>query len=203
MDFAKSNELAIVSEEPPIEATMSIHGLDMSNLCINYVCSGNPSAFKMIYSKMTRDEFIQILKRGKYSYEIDGDKLVVTEGDTDGDVNLNARASLPPNVVFKNKGFVDLSALITLPPGFEFKNGGTVDLATLTSLPPDVQFKNGRSVYLGALTSLPPEVEFKNEGDVDLYALIGGYFGDWKGNIKGINSDRLLNFMISKGVFEK
>jgi hypothetical protein len=36
-----------------------------------------------------------------------------------------------------------------------------------------------------------------------LYALIGGWFEEWKGNIEGIGSKRLLNFMISRKIFEK
>jgi hypothetical protein len=46
-------------------------------------------------------------------------------------------------------------------------------------------------------------MEFKNRGSVVLNALTGGWFSDWKGNIKGIASKRLLNFMISKGIFER
>jgi hypothetical protein len=46
-------------------------------------------------------------------------------------------------------------------------------------------------------------VEFRNEGDVSLDSLTGGYFSEWKGNIEGIDSKRLLNFMISKGLFER
>jgi hypothetical protein len=46
-------------------------------------------------------------------------------------------------------------------------------------------------------------VVFKNKGFVYLRALTGGWFGAWKGNIKGIDSKRLLNSMISKGVFER
>jgi hypothetical protein len=44
-------------------------------------------------------------------------------------------------------------------------------------------------------------VEFRNGGDVSLDYLLGGNFTKWKGNIKGIDSNRLLNSMISKGVF--
>jgi len=84
-----------------------------------------------------------------------------------------------------------------------FKNVGNVDLDDLTSLPPDVVFENGGWVYLRSLTSLPPGVEFKNYGDVNLKALTGGWFSDWKGNIKGIDPNRLLNAMIKQGVFER
>jgi hypothetical protein len=46
-------------------------------------------------------------------------------------------------------------------------------------------------------------VEFENKGDVYLTSLIGGWFYKWKGNIPGIRPSRLLNSMISKGVFER
>ena len=81
---------------------------------------------------------------------------------------------------------------------------GDVDLRALTSLPPGVEFENRGDVDLESLTSLPPGVEFKNGGDVLLDALIGDWIiSDWKGNIEGIDSKRLLNSMISKGLFER
>jgi hypothetical protein len=46
-------------------------------------------------------------------------------------------------------------------------------------------------------------VVFKNEGIVYLGSIIGGRFDDWEGNIKGVDSKKLLNFMISKRIFEK
>ena len=80
---------------------------------------------------------------------------------------------------------------------------GYVVLSALTSLPPGVEFRNRGGVYLSALTSLPHGVEFKNGGDVGLKSLTGRLFSDWKGNIEGIDPKRLLNVMISKGVFER
>jgi hypothetical protein len=48
-------------------------------------------------------------------------------------------------------------------------------------------------------------VEFRNGGDVSLDSLIGGWSHNWEGNMRGIergiDSKRLLNSMISKGVF--
>ena len=87
---------------------------------------------------MTREEFIARLDEKGYSYEIEGDKIIVTY-----------------------KGYVDLNAL----------------------------------------TSLPPGVVFNNKGDVYLESLVGGWFEDWQGNIKGIDSKRLLNMMIKRGMF--
>ena len=77
---------------------------------------------------MTQEAFIKVLDKEDYSYEIEGDLIVVTYGYG-----------------------VDLSALTSIPPGVEFKNGGYVDLSALTSLPPGVEFKNGEDVYLGLL----------------------------------------------------
>ena len=151
---------------------------------------------------MTQEAFIKVLNKEKYSYKIEGDKIVITH---EGYVNLIALTSLPPGVVFKNRGGIYLIALTSLPPGVEFKNRGGIDLYSLTSLPPGVVFKNRGGVSLIALTSLPPGVEFKNAGSVNLRSLVGGdgLFDKWKGNIEGIDSNRLLNVMIKQGVFER
>ena len=109
---------------------------------------------------MTQEEFIKVLDEEGYSYEIEGDLIVVTY-----------------------YGRVDLSSLTSLTPGVVFINGGFVDLESLTSLPPGVEFKNGEDVYL-------------------VY-LVGGWFGEWQGNIEGIAPERLLNVMIKQGVFER
>ena len=80
-------------------------------------------------------------------------------------------------IVVTYKGSVSFDALTSLPPGVEFRNGGYVVLPSLTSLPSGVVFKNGEDVYLGR------------------------WFKEWKGNIEGIDSKRLLNVMIKQGVF--
>jgi hypothetical protein len=128
---------------------------------------------------MTREEFIAELKGKSYSYEIEGNKIVVTGG------------------------YIGLNDLTSIPPGVVFNNGWAVNLNSLTSLPAGVVFRNKESVYLRSLTSIPPGVEFKNRGDVYLNDLLGEYFNDWKGNIEGIDPKRLLNMMINKGVFER
>ena len=49
-----------------------------------------------------------------------------------------------------------------------------------------------------------PGVGFNNGGNIDLSSLMGGYwFEDWKGNIEGINPPRLLDKMVSFGLFNK
>ena len=164
---------------------------------------------------MTREEFIEVLKKRDYSYiigkeysydkdtghssEIEGN-IVVTDK---GDVYLDRLTSLPPGVEFKNGGTVYLESLTSISPGVEFKNGWSVNLHSLTSIPPGFVFKNGGNVYLDALTSIPPGVVFKNGGDVHLDSITGAWFYYWKGNIEGIDNKRLLNKMIKQGVFER
>jgi len=109
---------------------------------------------------MTREEFIAELKGKSYSYEIEGNKIVVT-----------------------NKGYITLDYITSLPPGVEFRNEG--------------------AIYLRSLKSIPPGVEFRNGGMVKLESLIRGWMMYWRGNIKEIDPNRLLNAMIKQGVFER
>lgn len=80
---------------------------------------------------------------------------------------------------------------------------GDVDLGKLVSLPSGVDFRNLFDVYLDSIESFPLGVEFNNGGNVELRSLVGGWIEDWKGNIEGVDSNRLLNLMISKGLFER
>jgi len=80
---------------------------------------------------------------------------------------------------------------------------GFVDLESLGSLPKGVEFKNKGAVFLNSLKSMGKEIAFTNGWDVNLESLIGGWFGEWEGNIEGINSNRLLNKMIKEGLFER
>ena len=160
---------------------------------------------------MTQEEFIKVLDKKKYSYEIEGDKIVVTHK---GKLNLDSLTSIPPGVVFENRFEVFLRSLTFIPPGVVFNNKGNkrdfwwdnrapVYLDSLTSLHPGVVFKNEGYVILNYLTSISPGVEFKNRGDVRLKSLKGDWFYKWEGNIEGIDSKRLLNKMISIGLFDR
>ena len=77
---------------------------------------------------MTQKAFIKQLDKKRYSYEIEGDRIVVT---CKGGVDLDDLTSLPLGVEFKNKGYVYLRSLTSLPPGVVFKNGGYVYLGLL------------------------------------------------------------------------
>jgi hypothetical protein len=111
---------------------------------------------------MTRSGFIRLLDKKRYSYEIEGDKIVI------------------------------------------LSKGDIKNLGSITSLPPGVEFRNGGEVWLDSLKIIPPGVEFNNRGhSVYLNSLLSGWACDWSGSIYRINNKRLLNFMISKGLFER
>jgi hypothetical protein len=131
---------------------------------------------------MTREEFIKVLQKERVSYKTVDDKMIVDEGGFyhQGKVILNSLTSLPSGVKFKNREGVYLDSLTSIPPGVEFNNGGSVNLRSISSISPGVEFTNKYNVYLGTLS-----------------------FGKWEGNIEGINYKRLLNKMISLGLFER
>ena len=145
---------------------------------------------------MTREEFIEILRERGYSYEMEGDKIIVTYG---GNVDLGSLKTLPPGVHFENGGTVDLGLLKTLPPGVHFKNDGYVYLSALKTLPSGVAFKNRGHVLLSSLETLPPGVQFKNGGDVRIKGL--SWVNDNEGiKIEGVENKRLVDLMIKQGV---
>ena len=90
-------------------------------------------------------------------------------------------------------------------------NNGTVDfrhtmginLNWIKNIPADVEFVNDGPVRLDRVMEIDPSVRFNNNGWVLLKRLDIRYFNKWSGNIEGIDSKRLLNFMISKGLFER
>ena len=147
---------------------------------------------------MKKEEFIEVLKRNNYLYEIQGDKIIVTH---DGYVDLGFLETIPPGVEFRNRGSVDLSDLKTIPPGVEFRNGGDVWLSALKTIPPGVEFKNGGHVNLRSLEVIHPGVEFRNGGNVYLGGILGGWLNRWEGNIEGVDGKRLLNLMTNKELF--
>ena len=133
---------------------------------------------------MTQEEFFfKVLEiRDTYSVKAEGDKSVVDAWpDEDGSCDIDLRElEIPSNVTFVNEGDVTL---------------GTDEL------PENVKFVNDGDVYLYYVESIHSSVEFDNEGEVFLDSLVGGSFDDWEGNIEGVDNKRLLNLMISKGVF--
>jgi hypothetical protein len=128
---------------------------------------------------MTREEFIEELSYTEYTYEIKGDKIVIT-GDEEGNFIMYL-PSIPSDVIFSNPGYVELNYIENIPSG--------------------VEFNNGEFVALSSLETLPPGVVFNNSGGIYLRSIFGTYVDYWDGNIKNVNSKSLLNLMISKGLF--
>jgi len=146
---------------------------------------------------MTVEEFIQILDRKDYSYEIEGDKIVITNK---GIVRLNLLESIPPDTKFNNGGNVYLDKLVDLPNGIEFNNDGDVYLSKLETISSGVEFNNELDVFLDSLEAIPPGVKFNNRGYVSCYSLLD-YTDLWEGNIEGIKPNSLLNLMINNRMF--
>ena len=132
---------------------------------------------------MTRSEFIEILNLRYYSWTSEGNNIVVTER---GEIDLYIK-SLPPNVEFRNDTYVYLDSLESLPRNIKFKNGGSVSLHSLKSIPTDVTFENGRGVWLDSFGIDTKDWEEENN-------IL---------NIEGIHPKKILNKMISIGLFDK
>ena len=131
---------------------------------------------------MTQEAFIKELGIDHYSYKTEGDKIVVTDGDSEGNFDLYL-GSIPSDVIFRNPGYVDLLYIDNIPSGVDFRNGG------------DVRFSS--------VTSIEKDVHFNNDGEVYLKSIFVSWAHYWKGNIDGIDSKRLLNKMISMGLFDR
>ena len=119
--------------------------------------------------------------RDTYYTEVKGGKIIVSAfPDEDGSCDIDLRElEIPSDVIFENEGEVTLS---------------------IEEIPENVEFANEGDVYLYYVENIHTSVKFNNEGEVFLK---GDWFGGWEGNIEGIDSKRLLNVMINKGVFER
>jgi hypothetical protein len=167
---------------------------------------------------MTREEFIILLESKGYDYDISGDSIIINRGDEKNIVSLELIDSMPSDVEFsKNCEGVRLYNLKELPPRVYFNNSSYVNLKSLEYIDTEVEFNNGAMVHLDSLKELNPNVKFNNGGYVAVNSLEkisqdfefnnGGnvYFSNfntktWDYSIDGINSRRLLNFIIKKGI---
>lgn len=128
---------------------------------------------------MTKQEFIEALGQGDYSYKEIGDRLIVT--DFSG-VDLGV-TEIPSGVEFENDGYVYLDSLKKLPPDIKFKNRGSVSLFSLESISPGVVFENGRGIFL-------------DHWGIDTRM-------HWELGIQGIKINKILNEMIFYGIFDE
>ena len=119
--------------------------------------------------------------RDTYYTEGKGGKIIVSAfPDEDGSCDIDLRElEIPSDVIFENEGDVTLR---------------------IEEIPENVEFVNEGDVYLYYVKNIHPSVKFNNEGEVFLK---GDWFSFWKGNIEGIDSKRLLNKMISIGLFDR
>lgn len=142
---------------------------------------------------MTREEFIEILDEEGYPYEIVGNEIIV-----------NAEVGTPG---YSGDGFLYLADLKSLPPNVHFKTSGNIYLNGLTRLPSGITFGGrGWNVELNSLRSIPSDTRF--EINASIRSIIGpvggyGYFHGWEGLIEGIAPKRLLDKMVSLGLFNK
>ena len=132
---------------------------------------------------MTREEFIEVLNDGGHSYKEIGDRLVIIDY---GGLDLGI-TDIPSGVEFRNSSYVYLDSLVNLPPDTKFKNLGSVSLHSLKSIPTDVTFENGRGVWLDSFGIDTKDSEEENN-------IL---------NIEGISPKKILNQMISIGLFNK
>jgi hypothetical protein len=166
---------------------------------------------------MNKGEFKKYLDDIGKSYTEEYGKIIVG-GDEDyeeGDIDLSGLKSIPEGVTFRNEGRVDLESLIHLPKEIFFNNKGDVRLNSLTSLSNGINFDNGGNVFLNSLTHIPKGTIFSKVKFVNLESIIGkrpkkpsyewahDFFDSWEGNIEKIGYLRLLNKMISIGLFER
>jgi len=160
---------------------------------------------------MTQEEFIKVLGEKGYSYEIEGDRIIVTGGNSDGYVSLKWLSSIPSGVEFRNKGTVDLESVKEIPADTIFNNyhehQNGVYLQSIKRIPPGLKFNQFSDIYLDSLEGIDPWVEFSNySGDV-----FSNIFGNkWFTSLDiskisneqdSINSIKLLNIMIKREIF--
>lgn len=88
-------------------------------------------------------------------------------------------------IIVTHSGEVYMGLRKFIPSGLEFRNGGDVNLAGIENIPVGVEFNNLGGVFLGR----------------KLTCGMKGWMSQWEGNIEGIDSKRLLNLMISRGLF--
>jgi|LauGreSBDMM110SN_4_FD.fasta_scaffold250780_1 hypothetical protein len=135
---------------------------------------------------MTREEFIKVLDDKRYPYKIEGDNLVITHG---GNLYLERVESIPPNTEFRSGGYSSFGSC-------------NLYLQSLKSIPLGTKFSNMGGVYLNSIDNITPGIIFPH-GFIQIKPMMGIWFQNWEGHIDGIDSTRLLNKMVSIGLFNR
>ena len=166
---------------------------------------------------MNKEEFKKYLNDKGEKYTEEYGKIMIGGGEDyeEGDIDLSDLKSIPEGVAFYNEGRVDLVSLTHLPKEIFFNNKGDVRLNSLTSLSNGIDFANVGNVFLNSLTYIPKGTIFSKVKFVNLESIIGkrpknpahewahNFFDSWEGNIEKIGYLRLLNKMISIGLFDR
>lgn len=141
---------------------------------------------------MTRKEFIEYLESHHIDFELSPSGVIVITHQDDVDFNYQV-TEIPSGVEFRNLYQVRCTWVKTVNPNVIFRNKG--------------KYGAGARVWLPHANKIYPGVEFHNEDSCILNVLEQEKrantipFSNWEGNIEGVDSNRLLNLMISKGIF--
>ena len=134
---------------------------------------------------MEREEFKRMLKEKSYPYEESEGRLIVGKG----------------------RDNIDLSWLESIPSGVIFSNNFSVNLRSLVEIPSGVEFKNTLGIYLDSVRRIDPSARFFNRSGI-ISPILGGTIKDliiwcFSFNVPGIEDYRVLNKMISLGIFDR
>ena len=139
---------------------------------------------------MEKEEFKKILIEKDYPYEESEGKLIVGVGQYN--IDLSGLKSIPPCVIFGNIGTVDLNTIESIPSGVMFMNILFVHLNSLRRIDSSVKF-------LGSCMAVSPLLKPK----VSEFERTFNAFSLFDFTITGIGDRRLLNKMISIGLFDR
>jgi len=142
---------------------------------------------------MTREAFIEYLEYKAIDFQIEASGMIVITYD-DYDLYLDHTVTeIPSGVEFRTSHQVRCSYVKVVNPNVIFNMQGKWGSEPWVWLPhaekiyPGVEFHNNGSCVLKV---------FERERRANIKT-----FRDWKGNIKGIDSNKLLNAMIKQGMF--
>ena len=136
-----------------------------------------------LLSKMTHEEFIQVLDKEGYTYEIEGNKIIVTNK---GKVGLEYLTSLPSDVVFRNEGGVHFRRLdYRILESVEFRNEGVIEFIDMynTSSILFRKYNNGYNLfvhenYLDDFCTLETTVSYFRNKRKDFKPEVSDYWGE-------------------------
>jgi hypothetical protein len=122
---------------------------------------------------MTRQEFIEILKKDFIEYVLDGETLVVSGGFYNtGGISLDDIESIPPNTLFQETGSIFLDGIKEIPEGVIFNNRGCLWLNRCEKIHSETVFNNQGYLKLRSLLNIPEGFVFNNTGNIDLKSLV-------------------------------